>query len=289
MNSKCICGNDTLFDYVELDDIGFDHYQYKPLLSSKLYRVCHTCSSIFRLDNKIIQPFNELYSYSSSSCTVANNRLHRIAEFIRSFLPKTAEIHTICDFGSASGSLLSILDKIIPNSVLIGIEIRPPSILNPNICFSTSLSSAMTLNHIDMFIASNSLLYTDYEELTQLIQTPESRPKIVVLAGPNHINRPTQLFYDDVVYNAFEKGLTYLLENNNYTVLTAPQSISRPNEYLLMGILCDTNNSHFNLQHTRPFDIRMSKYMVVENCRKQALTVNPCLETVIFGTSPRRN
>ena len=57
---KCICGHNKFEEY-NIEDIGFDHNNYQKKISKKKYLVCKVCSTIFRCDNNIRNPFDEKY------------------------------------------------------------------------------------------------------------------------------------------------------------------------------------------------------------------------------------
>ena len=78
----CICGHKE-FDKFVIEDIGFDHSNY-PRLTEKIYSVCNSCSTIFRDDNNIRNPFDESYfRYSDTRfCVRRSARINELVSYL---------------------------------------------------------------------------------------------------------------------------------------------------------------------------------------------------------------
>ena len=237
----CICGEKYDFEFIQTRDIGFDHYSYFGKLNNKQYRLCRKCLSIFRIDKNILNPFKNKYLYSAKTCATATTRISRISDFISEIAKDN--IHNICDFGGADGQLLKTLSKRYKKTSLTAIELVSKDEFKDGINYINSLNKAANSKKIDILIASNSLLYTDYGEFSSILQKDNTKPNYVFLSGPNFLKRSAQLFYDDVTYNASVLGIRIFLEKNGYKVIEANFQYISENEYLLAGILNQKENS----------------------------------------------
>ena len=280
---SCICGSNSSFHNCIDKSLGFDHNSYKPLVTKKKYRVCRNCFSIYRKDKFIRNPFNSQYVQSTHNCIIASQRLEKIAEFIIQNLVKR-DIKNICDFGGGDGYLFDLIKKYFPGASFNIVEIRKSN-KNSKYNYYPSINSVINEKKIDLFIASNSLLYTDYSELASILADKYS-PSYLILAGPDFINRPTQLFYDDVRYNASRKGLGLFLNRFGYFYKESDFFDSNNNEYLILGI-----KNHFKIKQKeikkKEFDenICFLKNEIILNYKNQAEIFKREKKITIFGTS----
>ena len=280
---NCICGAVNKFKTITTYDIGFDHHNYICKKTKKEYNLCKNCNSIIRSDTQIINPFKKQYFYTAKSCKTASERLNQISNFISNFAEK--DIKHICDFGGADGQLLNILSKRYRKASLSSIELNFENQSKNGINYYDSLTKAMSDNKVDILIASNSLLYTTYKELTSIIQDKNIRPKFIFISGPNFQKRPAQLFYDDVIYNASIFGIKKLLQRFGYEIIEASKKYRSVNEYLIGGIDIDNNDKTKLLQDNQTFDLKMQKEYILKVYKQQAKKFNQDKSVTIFGTS----
>ncbi len=280
----CICGSSSNFSYVLNNDFGFDHNSYKPCVNLKKYRICNTCLSIKREDNEILNPFYSEYSHSTENCITASNRLHRISNFIIENI-EDKDIKNLCDFGGGDGELLLLLKNKFQIASLNVIEIMKEGI-NKKINYYSSLKEVLMDKNIDVFIASNSLCYTDYSELFNLLSNREISPKYIIFAGSDFINRPSQLFYDDVTYNASRKGIKLFLQRCGYEFKESELYDVNNKEYLILGIKKkEPVNQNIIPQKYNKININLLKNEIINLYKVQANLVNKEKKITIFGTS----
>lgn len=281
----CICGEELDFEFIQTNDIGFDHHSYLGKINNKKYRLCRKCLSISRIDNNILNPFKNKYLYSAKTCTTATKRISRISDFISQIAKDN--IQNICDFGGADGQLLKTLSKRYKKTSLTAIELVAKDEFKDGINYINSLTKAANSKKIDILIASNSLLYTDYREFSSILQNDNSKPSYVFLSGPNFLKRSAQLFYDDVIYNASVLGIRIFLEKNGYKVIEANYQYISENEYLIAGILNQKENSDEvkTSKNKKNYNLLEQKEKVLNSYAKQAHKINKESFATILGTS----
>jgi len=281
---SCICGSFSNFYYTLNKDIGFEHNFYNPLLSLKKYRVCRNCFSIKREDQGVRNPFDSSYKHSPKKCITASNRLSTISDFIIENI-EDKNIKNICDFGGGEGELLVLLKNKFPQARLNLVEIKTGK-KNHGINHFCSLGKLLQKEKIDIFIASNSLLYTDYSELIDLLSNTKNSPNYVVLSGPDVQNRPSQLFYDDVIYNASRLGIKLLLNRFSYKFEESNLYGIDHKEYLILGKKLPGKINQNNIpKENKHFSIKKLKNQIINISKNQAEIANKEKAVTIFGTS----
>lgn len=281
---SCICGSVSNFYYTLNEDIGFEHNSYNPLLSIKKYRICKNCLSIKREDKEIRNPFNSDYKHSPKKCITASNRLRTISDFIVKSIDNK-NIKNICDFGGGEGELLLFLKNKFPQARLNLVEIKKQE-KDQGINHFSSLGELLEKERIDIFIASNSLLYTDYSELIDLLSNTKNSPNYVILSGPDIRNRPSQLFYDDVIYNASRLGIKLLLNRFGYKFEESNLYNIDHKEYLILGQKFSGKFNQNNISiNSKQICIKKLKNQIINRSKYQAEIANKERAVTIFGTS----
>ena len=298
---KCnLCGELNKLEYYTIMDSGYDHQTYAPKEIEKSYLQCLTCNSVRRLDQQIRNPFIDInyvntstiplnsVKESSGKILVSSFRNQSILNNLRkfSFIESTK---TICDFGANKGDLLNYINHTSSSKhKLIGIETKHFASQKYGYKFYSNLKSASDEEKIDVFIASHSLLYTDYDELGNFLRNKISRPESVVIVNPDYIKRPAQLFYDDVITNASPYGLYIFFERHGYEVVHSGPISETASEFIISARLNNASGLTFKSISLRPeknYKLKESKLKILDTYYKQASMLKEISNLVIFGTS----
>lgn len=282
---KCICGS-TSFEKTDTQDIGFDHNIYEDKITSKTYYLCNECGTIFRADKNLRDPFSKEYFNSDNTrlCSRRNNRNREITKLV-DMIYDSSSTFTVCDFGASDGSLLLEIKKEFPKALIVGVDIELEKLARNGIEAFHTMEAAFNRHKIDLLISSNSLLYTDYQEFISILHN--RKPANVILTGPNHISRPAQLFYDDVITNASPFGTVQMMLNNEYSV-NNQLAISSSNESEFVA-LCQYHGSHVdklkNPLSRMQFDLIKKKAEILHSYKHQYKTESSDDLLAVFGTS----
>ena len=258
------------------DDIGLDHHSYQVRTSSKVYISCLNCFSVFRIDQNIINPFDapdyslssrssvssSLLSKDSSLINQSSTASHRSLSILRSF-QSFVELNdnlVFFEYGANNGELLLLFKNIYKASECIAIEIDSFFGSSKFIKYVSSVYDAFWHVAPDVFLSSHSLMYSDYSCLEYVVQNTK-KPSIILLVMPDHLSRPTQLFYDDVRVNASAIGLEAFLRRNGYDILCIDHLAGLPSESILIASLSKHSGPFHLLPDNLDFQGKQSDYL----------------------------
>ncbi len=301
MTACIFCGNKEIREE-HISDLGLDHHHFQLIHNEKIYAICDSCNSIFRLDKNIPSFIDPDYIKLDRFPTKASSDLITSKTELKGELPNSLShrniqilnaidrhslmqgAKNICEFGANNGELLSAMKNLYDTELEVGVEIELFKDINYGYKWYGSITETLENNHIDLLIASHALVLTDYSEFISAIKSYPENVKNIIIVSQNPLNRPATLFYDDCISNPSISGKSKLLQSLGYNLIEAGFLPNHPYETIVIGSKSLPSKINTEFTNNPQFSIKNEKEKIWNIYKDQSKLMKENDIGLIFGT-----